>query len=333
MLRKLKYILVFFVATLISSCFEDDERVLPYPGEVITIYENIEYFQSYFDLETGEVLKSHATDAWNLGFECGVEGWHILTNSGAGWFIWNSQQTDIDGEISYPENDLWAYDNQSAYPDSTAIGNWISYLGENKIYSNHVYILGKYSLEGYSDTKRIQFFEVNSLAYRFLYKENGSIDTVTIHKNDTSNFVYYFFDSKTQINLEPNKSHYDLVFGPYYDLATQFGLTIPYLVRGVLLNTTNTFAILDSINSYDAIDYGMLKAYQFSYQRNSIGYQWKGVTVNTISGYAVYYVKPHYIYVISTSDNNYYKLRFLSFSLDGNSGYPRFEYKELKEVY
>jgi len=327
-----KYLGLLFMLIFPVACFEEDERVLPYPGEVITIYEDIEIYQSYFDFETGRVVCSHVADSWHLGFECGDEGWHILVNSGANWFLWNSQQTDIDAVLTYPENDLWAYDNQSAYPDSTAVGNWVNFQGENRIYTNEIYLLGRYSSGNYSDLVRLRFIEVESSYYRFIYKDESAEDTVTVHKSDTANFVYYSFQTQSQIDIEPDKLKFDLMFGPYYDLATQFGITIPYLVRGVLLNTGYTTAILDSIRSYNEIDYETLDSYRLSAERDIIGYQWKDVSVNTSAGVATYTVKPNYTYIIRTSDDKYYKLRFLSFSIDGISGHPRFEYKELKPV-
>ncbi|MGD2034741.1 MAG: HmuY family protein [Bacteroidales bacterium] len=330
-----KHVFIRFVilSLFFVSCFEEDEQVSPYPRDVVTIYDNIEYHQSYFDLESEEVVSSHASDLWQLGFECGAEGWHILVNSGAHWFVFNSGQTDINAEFSYPDDALWGYDNQSAYPDSTAIGNWVSFEGEMKQYTNHVYLLGRYSSGVYSGRVKIRFLMVDSAQYRFLYKpEEGIADTMTILKSDSANFVYFSFREDKQIALEPDRLDYDLVFGPYYKLATQFGITMPYLVRGVFLNTWNTEALLDSVNDYDAIDYGMIGTYELSSQRDVIGYQWKDVNVNTSTGYATYSVKAYYTYIVKTSQDHYYKLRFLSFSLEGNTGYPRFEYRELKPV-
>lgn len=332
MIANNKYYFLVILALLTVSCFEEDEQVPPYPGEVITVYDNIEFYQSYFDFETGEIVSSHASDLWQLGFESCDTGWHILVNSGANWFIWNSGQTDINASLDYPENELWAYDNQSAYPDSTAVGNWLEFMDDEKTYFNHVYVLGKYSSGIYSELKRLQFLEVDSTMYRFIVGEDADIDTIVIQKSDSSNFVYYSFDPGMQINLEPGKSIYDIIFGPYYDLATQFNLTIPYLVRGVLLNSNITTAILDSIYTYDEIDFEKLEEYDFSSQRDIIGYQWKEVSVNTSTGLADYIIKPNYTYIIRTADNNYFKMRFLSFSFEGSSGFPRFEYKELKPV-
>jgi hypothetical protein len=328
-----KYILLFFSLTLFS-CFEEDTAVPPWPGEVTTISENIEEYFSYFDLETGEVAVSYPADSWQIGFECGIEGWHIQINSGDSWFAWNSVQTDIESDIQPPDGVLWAYDKQSAYPDSTAVGDWIDNSGEVKIYTNHVYFLGKYISGNYYDVQRIKFFNVDSDYYNFLVRdeESGLTDSVTMVKSDTCNFVYYNIFSKQQVYLEPRKEDFDIIFGPYYDLATQLGVTIPYLVRGTFLNPWKTTALLDSIKDYDQIVYETLNSYTFSRQKDVIGYRWKDISIDPVSGTAAYKVNPYYSYIIHTSSDSYYKLRFLSFSIDGVSGYPRFEYKELKPL-
>jgi hypothetical protein len=133
-----------------------------------------------------------------------------------------------------------------------------------------------------------------------------------------------------QLNLEPSSTSYDLVFGPYYDLATNFGQTIPYLVSGVLLNTNNTQSALDSINTYPEIDSITASYTELTNQRDVPGYRWKIPIVNVSGGgSATYLIRSDYNYIIKTSENNFFKMRFLSFSLDGRNGFPRFQYQQL----
>jgi hypothetical protein len=326
------YILYSLLFLLFTSCFEKDKRIQPYPGEVITIDKDIEKNQSYFDFETGKVVKTHPADTWQLGFECGIDGCHIIVNSGAGWLIYDTKQAQIDADVTPPREDLWSYDIQSYFPDSTAIGNWFIMKENEKYYSNNVYLVGKYSGSGFLSIKHLVFVEVTDSTYLFFYKEseNNFSDTVLINKTDSSNYVYYSFANKQQVNLEPDKAAYDIVFCPYYDLATNFGVTIPYLVRGVLLNVWQTTAVLDSINTYDQIDFEMPGNYDFSAQRDIIGYKWKEVNVDISGGTAIYAVKSNYIYLILTAEGNYYKFHFLSFMLNGTSGFPQFEYQQLQ---
>jgi hypothetical protein len=327
--------LPFFMASIFCSCFEDDEAVSPYKGHVVTIADNIEEYQSYYDFETDNTVATFATDLWQLGFESDSKGWHIMVNSGANWFIWNSFQQDLEAPLSLPSDEWWSYDIQSAYPDSTSVGTWtIQTDNQQREYTNHVYVLAKYSDGEYLPQLRIKFLYVDSICYQFCFRSevNSNTDTVDIIKTDSVSFVYYDLFENLQRNLEPTQEAYDIVFCSYYDLATQFGITIPYLVRGVFLNLENTTAVLDSMSGYDQIDYEVLGNYTFSSQRDLIGYRWKDVDVNVSAGSANYSIQHHYTYVIKTGEEKFYKMRFLSFSLDGISGFPQFEYKALMAV-
>jgi hypothetical protein len=329
--RIILYFSFLFLIILLGSCFEKDKAVPPYPGHVTTIENNIEYYQSYFDFETGVTVANNSIDSWQLGFEAGDSAWHIVVNSGDHWFIWNSHQPDMEAELNPPTIAQWPYDIQSCFPDSTSTGNWTYIADGNRKYSNDVYVLAK-SIDGnYLQQKRIRFLSVESGSYRFFYhdEDTGLSDTVLITKNDSVNFVYYNFVTHQQTALEPNDTSYDLLFTSYYDLATEFGITIPYLVRGVLLNRLSTSAALDSVNGYDQIHYGMLSDYHFSTQRDFIGYLWKEVNVDVNSGSADYTVRDNYTYIIRTQAGKYSKMHFLSYSLNGISGFPRFETREL----
>jgi hypothetical protein len=322
------------ISLILISCFEKDKPVPPYPGQVITIENNIENFQSYFDFGTGLTVSTNAIDIWQLGFEADSSGWHIEVNSGDNWFIWNSHQQNFDAVPDPPVDGQWPYDIQSAFPDSTSVGSWTYMENGVRKYTDDVYILAKYSGGGYINHKHIRFFHVDSNVYRFLYldKDTGLSDTIAITKNDSTQLVYFDFTEHVQRNLEPADSTYDILFTSYYDLATQFGITIPYLVRGVFINLYQTSAVLDSVSGYDQIGYDKLSDYAFSSQRDIIGYRWKVVSVNVSAGSADYTVRDNYTYIVKTWDSSYYKMHFLSFSLNGISGFPRFEYRELKPL-
>jgi hypothetical protein len=329
---KMPSILVLLFSLLMVACFEEDHRARPYPGNVYTIPDSIQVYQSYFDLETGTVKHTHRIDRWEIGFECGPNGWHVVVNSGAGWFIFNTQQTEIDASLEMPASLEHLYDVQSDYPDSTAVGNWVISEGNEKAYTHHVYLLANYRDGSFFDKKQLVFLEVNDSLYRFFYKEysDSSSDTVFIHKADTTNFVYYSFRDKNQVNLEPNKEDYDLVFLSYYDLATKFGVTIPYPVGGAFINVWQTQSCLDSVTGYEYFSYADIDENKLTSQRDIPGYRWKDVSVDISGGgSATYSVKAHYTYVFKTPLSHFYKLRFLSYTLDGRSGYPRFEYRQL----
>jgi hypothetical protein len=279
------------------------------------------------------VVKSFPSNTWQLGFECGAAGWHIITNSVASWFIYNTRQTVADAVVSMPAGVDHLFDVPSAFPDSTAVGNWVTPSGNGNAYTHNVYLLGYYHNGKFNTLKQLVFLDENDTSYRFFCKEqvSGTSDTVTVIKNDTVDYVYYNFDKQQEVNLEPDKSIWDLAFGPYYDLATLFGVTIPYQVGGAYLNAGLTEAALDSINPFNAINAGMIPGYRFRTQRNIPGYLWKSVTVDvTGGGSATYKVKTNYTYIFHTARNNYFKLKFLSYTHNGQSGFPQFEFQKLK---
>ena len=319
----------FFIITMVS-CFKEDEPVMPYQGVITTIYDSVQTYQSYFDFETGKVIAKNALTDWQLGFECGEEGWRIITNSGADWFIHNTQQTDPALPNNMPRMLDGMYDIQGLWPDSTTVGKW-SYFTGTRQYTNHVYSLGRLINGSFREIKKIVFREVTDSSYRFEYFEGNLSDTITIRKDHAHNFVYFSFTQGNQVQPEPERSAYDIVFTSYYDLATLFQQTIPYKVGGVLLNVWETESAADSSSTYADISIASLSRLNFSGQRDIPGYRWKSVTVDiTGGGSATYEVRTNFNYIFKTAQGNYYKLRFLSYTLDGSSGFPRFEFQQLQ---
>jgi hypothetical protein len=324
---------VLCISLLLTSCFEEDTRVKPWEGEVSLIPDSIQVYQSYFDLESAEVVKTVPARSWQLGFECSPRGWHILSNSGANWFVYNTGQPVPDAVITMPSQLNHLFDMQSAFPDSTVVGNWFAGDWDTRTYPGNIYLLGHYREGGFHAVKQVAFLEVNDSTYRFFFKDQstGFSDTVTIDKNDELNFVHFDLENRQVADVEPPAKDWDLMFGPYYDMATLFGVTIPYQVGGAFLNPAQTEAVLDSVTGFNAINSTLIPGYGFSRQRDIPGYRWKGVTVDVSgAGSATYAVKTHYTYVFHTEAGYYYKLRFLSYSLDGRSGFPRFEYRILE---
>lgn len=327
------YFPLFLISFLMTACFEEDTRVKPWSGEVSLIPDSIQVHQSYFDLETASVVKTVNANSWHFGFECGPTGWHIIANSGANWFVYNTGQPVPDAILTMPSNLNHLFDVQSAFPDSTVVGNWFTLEGDTRLYLRNIYLIGHYREGGFHAIKQLAFLEVNDTAYRFFYKDQttGFSDTVTLVKDNSRNFVYYDLELRQTAEVEPPSADWDLQFGPYYDMATLFGVTIPYQVGGAFLNPSQVEAVLDSATGFEAINASLIPGYNFSRKRDIPGYRWKGVTVDVSgAGSATYAVKTNYTYIFRTTDGITYKLRFLSYSLDGRSGFPRFEYRPLE---
>jgi hypothetical protein len=333
MKNKHLFILLLF-GTSISSCFKEDEPIAPYTGEFTTLLDHIEYNLSFYDFETNSVTGSFPVNSWTLGFACNKNDFTIASNSGDNWFVYNTEKSDITQNISYPLKKIWDYDKQNFFPDSTAIRKWVKVNGHDTSYSGNVYLLGKYTGDGYSKIFKLQFLKVDSLAYVFCFTPgvNSDVpDTIRVQKVPGKNFVYYSFDDFQTRDPEPEKSGYDLVFGPYYDMATEIGITAPYLVRGTLLNSYKVEASVDSLHSYESLDSLTLNIYTFDSRRNKIGFSWKQVIIDPSNNSASYLIRPEMNYMVKTVEGNYFKMRFISYELDGKDGYPSFETKQLSQ--
>jgi len=315
------------VSILTTSCFEEDEPLQPYSGKLTTIKNHIEYYQSYYDFETDSILGYHNSDAWTLGFGCSENDLLVSTNSGSNWFVYNTQQPDFNTQLSFPQKTIWKYDKQLFFPDSLAIENWISVSGIDTTYTGNVYLIGKFIGTGYSKIFRIKILKVTNQKYVFCFRAESSSetpDTIIVQKLPEKNFVYYSFDDFSVKDLEPTKTAYDIVFGPYYDTVTQLGVNAPYLVRGVLLNSGSSASSYNT-KAFEAINEADVQQMDFSSQRNFVGFSWKEVIIDQSTNSATYTIRPNYNYVIKTPEDNYFKFHFLSYTLNGENGYPSFE--------
>jgi hypothetical protein len=320
-----------FLLLLLQSCFREDEKVKPFPGEITTITDSVQTYQSYFDFESGAIISVNPLNDWQLGFECGTNGWHIITNSGADWFIYNTGLTTTNNSLQMPVSLSGLYDTQGMWPEGTAAGNWVEFSSEGKVYTNNIYMLGRYTDGVFKQVKQIIFRQVTDSSYLFQYEDNSVTDSVLVSKKNDYNFVYYNFINRQQVEPEPMKTRYDIVFTSYFDLATLFGQTIPYHVGGVLMNVWNTMAVVDSSLNYAGITIETVAGLNFTNRHDIPGYRWKQVSVDiTGGGTATYDVKTGYNYIFKTAQGNYFKMRFLSYTLDGRSGFPRFEYLRLE---
>lgn len=334
MTKLLKYIFSYaLLVFLLTSCFKEDEAILlsPLSGNIDTLKLNIENYFSYFDFETESFVHHLNATSWELGLESTPEGYNITVNSGADWFIGRTNETEFN-IISGVNQDLnWKWDNQKFYPDSTAVGSWLTINNSDTTYSNKIYILSNFVDGSYEAKYELTFLNVSTKSYSIAISstESSTIDTVIIHKTPDKALVYYSLTEKTIVN-EPNKDAYDILFGPYYEGLDYNLIVVPYLVRGALLNPYLTQVCVDSISNFNDIGIQHIDDYKFSDTRNYIGYEWKQPIIDFDSGKAVYKVRTDYNFVIRTSSGAYYKFRFLNYAVNGENGFPSFQYMKLE---
>lgn len=332
-------ILVVFV---LSSCFKEDEKIPAHdPGDVteaeVAMHETYSD-QVYFDLSTNTSVSSNKKDIYDLAFESGEEGWHILLNTACFMYAAESGTDDFDAPIDTTGYN-WKFDKSDGNLDSTAIGAYFSYdeQDSSKIYTKQVYVLNRnYDINANQrGLKKVQFLLVSDSSYTFRYANIDGSDehTVTLYKDELAYFTYYSFDDGgSQIYTEPLPDQYDLLFTQYTTLLyTDAGEPYDYLLTGVLINRYLVETVRDTIMNFQDITYEDAVALYFTDQFDNIGYDWKDLEGDvTGGGTPVYVIVEGLNYIIKDTEGYIYKLRFTSFYNElGVKGYPNFEYQRL----
>jgi hypothetical protein len=326
---------------LLSACFKEDEKITPHdPGDVKT--QTIELtkdyrYQVYFDLSSEKIVSTNLKTEWDLGFECSENGWHIILNTSNFMIAAKSGQTDFSLPID-TVGYKWNFDVSSGNPDSTAIGNWVEFHSpdSSKSYSNEVYVINR----GYDEAgnlrgfRKIEFLvlENDTYAFRYANLDGTGENTFSVTKDPTINYIYFSFDGGgKQLVLEPPKYDWDLVFTQYTTLLfTDAGEPYPYLVTGVLSNTSTIEVAQDSLYDFSSISLNIADNLIYSRNLDQIGYDWKDIVGDVNTGNVSYVIVEGRNYIIRDNAGFYYKLRFVSFyNNNGDKGYPTFEYQRL----
>jgi hypothetical protein len=335
---KLQACIVWICLALVSaSCFEVDEAVPPYelPENVdtLSIQKSIYNYQVYFDFSTGSVVSENENSEWILSFECAVTGYHIRINSSDFWAVAPTGSTNLDSTFTTEGEYVWRIDKSDGNPDSTAVGNWVSFTEGIPAYTNEVYLLGQYDGINYNLSKKVQFISVSEEGYTFRISDPDSQDhdTIEVIKDENFNYRQFSLDNNQVLQLEPAKDSWDILFAQYFTiLFTDDGIAAPYYVRGVLLNQNQVEAALDTVVHFLDIDQAIASQSSFYSTQDYIGHDWKSVSVDEASNSAEYKVRPGYTYLVRDANNELYKFRFKSyFSASGVKGYPSFEFASL----
>jgi hypothetical protein len=339
---KIFNLIVLFVSIIIlSSCFKEDEKITPHdPGDVET--DTIELtkdyrYQVYYDLGSGDVISMNLKKIWDLAFECTESGYKILLNTSNFMLAANSGTTDFNAPVD-TTGYTWKFDASSGNPDTTAFGGWVNYTGPDSVrqYSKEVYVIDR----GYDEAgnlrgfRKIVFQEYTDSTFTFRYAniDGSGENTFTITKDTTVNYMCFSFDDGgKQLNLEPPKTEWDLLFTQYTTLLyTDAGDPYPYLLTGVLSNPAGIWVAQDTLYDFTEIDIDLAGDLIFSAAIDEIGYDWKDVIGDVSSGNVSYVIVEGLNYVVLDVEGYYYKLRFISFyNSSGEKGYPVFEYQKL----
>lgn len=332
-----KYIYILPLLVLLNSCFKEDTAVDPYKRGDLTsnqVEMGSKYeYQVYFDFSSNSAVKSNLFDAWDLGFQA-YDDYYIKMNLGRDMSLQDLGPVDFESVTVELGKDLYKRDVPSGNMDSSAIGKWWE-VKDNKIQSkNHVYVIERG--KNYDRTQgglwkmMILGADESGFTIKFSKLKSGITDTLFIPRTDGYNYITMSFDNGGDVNnLEPRSESWDILFTGYTEFFDVPGFEI-YPVRGALLNDRLCEAAeADSVMEFSDLTTEIAQKTQFTKVRNTVGYNWKVVDINT----GVYTVNAFKKYLIKDPEGFIYKLRFIGFQrvIDGKAmqGYPQFEFKLL----
>ncbi|MBI35493.1 MAG: hypothetical protein CMP67_09045 [Flavobacteriales bacterium] len=331
-MKYIKSITLLFISFFIFSCEKEEQPIerQKKTGEQITasVFLDSDYkYQIFYDLESNKEVAKNITTEWDIGFECGDEGYHIKLNASKGMQVWCSGETSFSAVESYSGAE-WTWDNPNGSIDSTAIGEWGQKNGEDIISNNQVFVLDMgYNSEGYSQGyKKMKILGLSDNRYQVKIADLSGENEFTkfISKDNDYNFVFLSFENQGAIvSIEPPKDDWDLVFTKYTHTFQSEGVPIPYGVTGILLNPSRISVHRDTIFGFENINRDAAQTLEYSFNHNVIGYDWK--TYDYESG--SYIIHPEKNFVIKDKSGFYYKFHVIDFYNDsGQKGNIKFEF-------
>lgn len=325
------------ISVLVSSCFKDDEPVPPHtPGnyinDTIPLTDSYKY-QVYYSLNDSNQVNTNLKDNWDLGFESVSSGWRVILNSSC--FMKSAYlQDQVFGSAVDTTAAGWIFNPSDGSADSLAIGKWFTIEQNDTIGTNRLLVIDR-GIDFAGNNRGFNQLVIDSLVngtYYFRISDlNGSnAKSYKISKEKGVNHVLFSISNPGAKIQEPPTTNWDLLFTQYTTLLyTDVGDPYPYLVTGALINPFFVEVAVDSITSFENINFEKAKEMKFSKNADRIGYDWKKYDFNA----GTYTVNSDKVYIIRDTKGYLYKLRFIGFyKLEGNKlekGYPSFEYQKL----
>ncbi len=335
--------MILLAAVLFSSCEKDG--IIPCEAcdlETVVIEMGPEYdTHHYFDLGVQSVTKVTENDVWDLAFDTDEMEFGVYLNSSRFMAAYQTSETKFDlVTTSSVDEASWTYDRISGEIENLAIGNWgflqsstatgvdeNGYISKGTVFIIH---LGKDEAGEDIGFKKLQLlgFSDGNYSVRFANLDGTEDHTVEIKKDVNYDRMYLTFnDGGRIVDVAPIRSEWDMVFTQYTSHLLYQGNELPYLVRGFLLNGTQSIGVAeDSVTAFEDFTLEIASSMSFSRDNDAIGFDWKSYSISE----SVYSVKDDKVYVIKDRNGDYHKLRFVDFlNEEFQRGYPKFELQKL----
>jgi len=334
MFRTLNIIFLLSLILIVTSCFKDDELVMPHkPGTALTdtvALTGFYSFQAFYNLQKNEVVKILEKESWDLGFEASHEGWRVLLNSSNFMKAANAggQAFGLHADTAGAQ---WIFNPSDGSADSLAIGRWFTVNGNDTLGNGQMLLIDR-GVNGQGISRGFRQLMIDSLSsgtyyFRVARIDGSGVQSFAVAKNPECNLVLCSFDNPAAVISEPEIPDWDILFTQYTTLLyTDLGEAYPYLVTGVLLNESGVEVAEDTLHTFDNMDFSTAQSLNFSRQADVIGYKWKIYDFNAAS----YTVDTKLLFVIRDMRGYLYKFRFVGFyNNKGEKGFPSFEYQRL----
>lgn len=316
-----KAFVIAWLIPVLGSCFKKEIPVdKPVSGaETSQVVIGSDYAnQIYYDLETNSIIRQNNREVWDLAFEAGDNGFHVLLNGSKIMAAALSSETDMTA-LTSDAGLTYGWDYPSGDWDSTVLNNWQSV---GKVYAIDLGL----SVTGVSlGKKKLKIVSVSDTEYQIQFADlsSTSIQTATIPKSATAGFTYFSMSGNgSVIDLEPNKETWDLLFTNYCHV---FDSHTPYSVVGILSNRYGV-KVQEVTTPFASLKYSDIVEANFEDRLDVIGYDWK--TYDFDNGN--YIIGSNRTFVVKTINGRYFKMRFIDFYDDnGVKGAPKFELQEL----
>lgn len=302
--------------------------------------------QVYVDLSSNATTAVQR-DSWDLGFY-GGDSFRVVINGSIYMATAQLNETNIDvvneAMVSslQPQVAVGTFSpSNAAYVDATngdINGTAISEIAVNDS-DNKVYLLnlgyevgtstpnpGSVAVAGNPrGWKKIRILRDGD-NYKLQYADLDATthQEVTISKNSDFNFSFFSFNTNSVVNVEPQKTKWDICFSVFTNVLPGAG---SYGFSDFVFHNRKGSAVAYRVDTtdfeYDNFQLSNVIEGNFSEDQTTIGSSWR----NVFSGTA----RTDRFYIIKDPNNNIYKLKFLALTNDnGERGYPEFEYELLQ---
>ncbi|MDO4728294.1 MAG: HmuY family protein [Bacteroidota bacterium] len=310
--------------------------------------------QVYVDLSSGQMTAVPRT-SWDLGFYTG-DDYRVILNSSVKMSAKSLQTTDISLLASEDSSMLIGQgagnasqiDDPSGDITQTAIAAIAQDDAQNQVYlinlgSNPSSVPPTLGSVG-TDTgthrgwikARILRHAGGGYLLQYANLDQSDYQEIVIDKQTDYNFVFFSFNTQSQVMVEPHKTQWDLNFTTFTNTFEFGGVLLPYFYSDFILNNSRAGVEVYSVSTddytYESFSYSDVDYANFQNNQTTIGATWRSTSTTGPDGVPIsqFEVFTNLFYIIKDTSGNIYKLKMTQGVLEnGERGHPRFVYQLL----